>query len=109
MYVVEQIIDRLFILQGACHRAHLRAVEVLTMSAANALPEILELPLQVPVAHARETRCVGRPDAFAPRAVTGLAGGVQLAAALRVAADAGVRPRIGQRADVRDDITDRGV
>src|SRR5678816_1301104 len=103
MYVVEQVVDRRFILQGTGHRAHLRAVEVLRMSAANALPEILELPFEVPVAHAREARSVGRPDALAFRAVTRLAGRVQLAAALRVAADARVGPRIRQRADVRDD------
>src|SRR6185295_2857705 len=109
VYVVEQVVDRRLILQGPCHRAHLRAVEILTMSAANALPEILELSFQVPVAHAREPGRVRRPDALTLVAVTGRARCVQLRSALRVAADAGVGPCIRQRADVRDDVADRGI
>ncbi len=63
--------------------------------AANALLEVLQLPLEVPVAHVGEARCVERPDALAAAAVAGPRRSTyRRRAALHVAGHARRRPRV---------------
>src|SRR5262245_59751378 len=90
VHIVEQVADGLLVGQDARHGGHMRAVEILRMRAPDALAEILELPLYVPVAHVCQPGRVGRPDALAVRAVAGGASRVVLLAPVGIAGHRGL-------------------
>ncbi len=62
----------------ACDRAHLRPVGIVLVRAAQARPEIQQLPLQVSDLLTRKRGCAEAWIAFRPRAMTGRAGGIDL-------------------------------
>src|SRR5688572_15099437 len=84
--VRDDVLDGVLADEHVRDQVHLVSVNVVRVATAYAGLEILELPLEVPVAHAREARSVRAPAALPCGAVTRRAREVQRAPTLDVAA-----------------------
>ena len=91
------------------NQRHLGAVDVLRMGAAHAVPEILQLPRHVPVAHALQAWARWSPRSPPVGAMAGGAGRVALPALVQITLDRRRYRRVRQARDIGDDIVDRGV
>ncbi len=107
--VGNEVIDRLVIVQNFGHQRHLTPVQVLRMSTANTLFEILQLSDQIPIAHALQPRGIHCLHAAPIRTVARSTRHIALLTIVRVAFDRRWCGIVRQCFDIGADIGDGGV